>query len=79
MRIELACCTSVLLNEIADPKAKQVDVSQTYCLALMSSEKTDWGQVNRAILDRWSMSGLERIKKMAWSGKCFEGIGDNPK
>ena len=44
----------------------------TYRLALESSEKVDWSIVNRAIIKRWSMSGLHDIKKWAWSGKCFK-------
>ena len=72
IRIELGSCTNVLLDEIADKKAHQRDVAKTYRLALMSSEKTDWKIVNQAILRRWSLSGLKRIKKLAWSGSCFE-------
>lgn len=69
--VELFNCTQVLLREIAMPEAKQKDISTTYALALRSSDHTDWITVNRAIINRWSMSGLQRIKNMAWSGKCF--------
>lgn len=74
MPFELACCESVLLSEIANPAMKRRDVAKTYALALRSSEaKTmDWGKVNRAIIERWSFSALNWIKKAAWSGKCFE-------
>ena len=71
--IELCCCESVLLEEIADKRFKRNNVSQTYALALRSSEfdTIDWGKINRAIIERWSMSALIYIKERAWSGKCF--------
>ena len=50
----------------------QKQVAQTYALALRSSWPTDWPKVNKLIVDRWSASGLERIKKMAWSRSCFK-------
>jgi len=71
MKIELANCTQTLLSEIADKELKQKSVAKTYALALRSSEKVDWQTVNRAIIERWSIPGLEHIKKLAWSGKCF--------
>ena len=72
MKIELMDCTNVLLREIADKRFKQRIVAKTCALALRSSYPTDWPVVNDAIIKRWSMSGLERIKAMAWSGKCFD-------
>ena len=69
-KIELACCTETLLNEIAQGATRNA-VAQTYRLAMQSSTPTDWPRVNRAILSRWSVSGLNWIKKRAWSGKCF--------
>lgn len=70
-RIELCCCTEVLLGEIADKRMKRRDIAQTYLLAMRSSEPTDWGQVNRAIIARWSKSALIWIKTQAHSEKCF--------
>lgn len=70
--MELACCTGTLLNDISIPEMTKRSLAQTYALALRSSEKTDWKIVNEAIIKRWSMSTLKDIKKMAWSGKCFE-------
>ncbi len=71
--IELACCEMVLLNEIGIPEMKQKQIAQTYRLALESSERDsiDWRKVNAAIIARWSVAGLNRIKSLAWSGKCF--------
>jgi hypothetical protein len=71
MIIELCNCTEVLLREIGMKEIKQKDIACTYSLALRSSDPTDWKSVNEAIVKRWSMSGLNRIKDMAWSNKCF--------
>ena len=71
MIIELMDCTNVLLDEIANKQFKQRDIAMTYALSLQSNDPTDYKKVNRAIIDRWSKSGLNRIKEMAWSGKCF--------
>jgi len=72
--IELACCTSTLLREIEDKTFKQKDIAKTYALAIRSSEDTEWWKVNRTIVKRWSVSGLNRIKQLAWSGKVFERV-----
>jgi len=71
MTIELFDCTNVLLREIAMIEANQKDIAITYSLALKSTDPTDWKKVNRVIINRWGKSGLERIKKIAWSGRCF--------
>lgn len=75
MHMELAACESTLLGEIAMPEMKRKSIAKTYCLALRSSERDriDWGKVNRAIIARWSVAGLNWIKEQAHSGKCFEG------
>jgi hypothetical protein len=69
--IELACVESVIENEIAQG-LNQKQIAQTYALALRSSWPTDWKRVNEAIIKRWSFAGLNRIKNLAWSGKCFK-------
>jgi hypothetical protein len=68
--IELACVESVIENEIAKG-LNQTQIAQTYALGLRSSWPTDWKRVNEAIIKRWSFAGLNRIKNLAWSGKCF--------
>jgi len=72
MIIELVDCTNVLLREISDKEFKRKNVAKTYALALKSSYPTDWARVNKAIIKRWSLSALEYIKNLAWSGRCFE-------
>jgi hypothetical protein len=69
MMFELCNCTNVLLNEISHKEIKQKDVAITYRFALKSSDQTDWESVNQAIIKRWSMAGLKRIKDMAWKLK----------
>ena len=69
--IELMDVENVIENEIKQ-KCNQKQIAMTYALGLRSSWPTDWKRVNRMIIERWSIRGLERIKKMALSGKCFE-------
>lgn len=69
-RMELQCVEMVIENEI-EQGCTQNQIAQTYALGLRSSWPTDWKRVNQAIIKRWSVSGLNRIKKLAWSGKCF--------
>jgi hypothetical protein len=73
--MHLVCCTWVICNEI-EQGLTQKDIALTYAMALRSAtakaDIPDWETINRAIIKRWSMSGLERIKKRAWgivSGK----------
>lgn len=63
---ELADCTNFILGEIADKGMKQRDIAATYALCLRSSKIKDWAKINAAIIERWSISGLERIKTQAW-------------
>lgn len=69
--IEITCVEGVIENEIAQGLT-QKQIAQTYALALCSSWPTDWAKVNKMIVDRWSFSGLNRIKNLAWSGKAFD-------
>lgn len=69
-RINMVCCTEVILNEVSHKEITQRDVALSYALAIKSqmqgADKPDWGKINRAIIARWSMPGLERIKKGAF-------------
>lgn len=66
----MMCVEDCIENEIARG-CTQRQVAQSYALALQSSWPTDWKRVNEAIARRWP-KGLERIKRLAWSGKCFQ-------
>lgn len=73
-RINLVCCTDVICNEVAQGLS-QKDIALTYAMAIKSqaqgADKPDWSTINGAILARWKMSGLERIKARAI--KILEG------
>jgi len=68
MKVELCCCEWVLFNELSIKEIKQKDIALTYRMAMESSEAVDWEKVNKAIINRWSFSGLKRVKHMAWKG-----------
>lgn len=63
---ELVNITQTILREIENTKMKQAQVALTYSLAIKSKEAINWTAINQAIINRWSESGLERIKAMAW-------------
>lgn len=69
-RLVLAQCERVLLEEIASAEFKRRDVALTYRLAMFSGETVDWTRVNRAIVMRWSPSGLQYIKRLAWNTRA---------
>lgn len=72
--VSMVDCEATLLREIADPQMTKRDVSQSYLLAMKSTESTqiNWGNVNRAIMERWSKTALIWIKQNAHNGKCFD-------
>lgn len=74
MRIGMVQCEKALMDEIADVKMTRRDVAKTYALTIKSPEFGDinFDRVNQAIIARWSRSGLEWIKKQAWTGDCFD-------
>ena len=63
--VEMACCTPTLLQQISMREVTQPMLAETYAMAMLSSEETDWRAVNEAIIARWSFSGLNRVKTMA--------------
>jgi len=76
VQINLICCTQVICDQVAVRQATQKDVALSYAMAIKSAaqkaDDPDWKAINGAILARWKMSGLERIKKRAFdilSGK----------
>lgn len=62
MSIQMVDPQGQLLREVAD----RDDVALTYAFALRQAGEIDWPLVNRAILDRWSLSALKHIKERAW-------------
>jgi hypothetical protein len=43
-----------------------VPYAEAIAVSLAEQEKVNWERVNTAIVDRWSASGLARIKNAAW-------------
>jgi hypothetical protein len=74
-RIVLADPEGYLLEEIANPAMKRLDVAKTYRLILASGDqdRVIWRTVNTAVIDRWSVSALDWIKQFAWK----MGAGDD--
>lgn len=67
MRITLAQPTETILREIAQAEMKRTDVAMTYAMCLtMADDYVDWPSINAAIIERWSRSGLEWVKREAW-------------
>ena len=59
--------TDILISEIMDKKLRRKDIARTYRTAMeIQRDKTDWRKVNQSIIDRWSVSALNYIKKLAW-------------
>ena len=72
LRIEMVDPEKLILEEIADPKITRNSVALTYAFCLRQGWGTAIGrEVNRAIIDRWSLSALDYIKKRAWG--IYEG------
>jgi hypothetical protein len=54
---------------IDDKRNKQADVAREYAVLLRTDENepvVDWPRINIAIVDRWSMFGLYKVKRLAW-------------
>ena len=67
---EIACVELVVENEIKQG-CNQRQIAQTYALGMRSTWPTDWARVNAMIEQRWP-KGLDRVKQLAHSGKCFQ-------
>lgn len=69
IRTNLICCTDTICDGVA-MGLPQNDIALTYALAIKShaqgEDVPDWTKINGAILEKWKMSGLERIKKRAF-------------
>lgn len=66
MKAELLGAEKIILQEIADKALHQKDVALTYAYLLRQGHR-DFSEIHRAIVERWSRSGLDRVKKMAWN------------
>jgi hypothetical protein len=72
IRAELVDSQGVILREIADERMTRDSVALTYAFCLRQSfdprsrDVVDFATVNRAIMERWSLSALKYIKTKAW-------------
>ena len=62
----MSATTAILLNSIEYEGNTQADVAQRYAWAIQRGD-VDWRAVNEAIIERWSKSGLDRVKRVAWN------------
>ena len=71
VQINLVCCTQVICDQVGEKQATQKDIALSYAMAIKSAaqkaDEPNWRAINEAILARWKMSGLERIKKRAFN------------
>ena len=64
--VEMANPQAVILREIQEYKLPQKDVALTYAFCIRQANEVDFRIVNYAIVERWSISAVERVKRMAW-------------
>ncbi len=66
MRVKLANPEQMILREIADPKFTRDSIALTYAFCIRQRDQVNIQIINRAIMERWSESALEYIKRKAW-------------
>jgi len=44
----------------------QLDVAMLYVKLLLQSKRVPWEKIHSLIINRWSMTGLKRVKRLAW-------------
>lgn len=55
-----------LADYILNSKPTQAEVIPYYATLLRDGQRRRWGELNAAIISRWSLTGLKRIKREAW-------------
>lgn len=56
-----------VIEAIHNPRCTRDDVAVEYATALRAyGPSGGWADINKEILDRWSMAGLRYIKEKAW-------------
>lgn len=70
LEVFMVGCVGVILNEIKQG-CTQKQIALSYAFAINTDaakvETVDWVAINTAITERWSKTGLERVKTMAWA------------
>lgn len=57
---------SDFLNKLKEEKVTRDDIVPLYAQGIYWKEFVDWVKINKAIMDKWSKSGLIYIKHKAW-------------
>ena len=52
---------------IEDQNGTVVQAARVYKKMILRPNSYEWREINTAIIERWSVTGLERIKQLAWS------------
>lgn len=66
VNVEIVNVQGLILQEIGDRRIKRNSVALTYAFCIKQRDECDFGVINRAIIGRWSESGLRYIKERAW-------------
>jgi len=64
----LDACEKCISHMLKDKKTTIAEIAFPYSMTIIAHE--DFGDIksiNRAIINRWSMTALEKIKKQAWA------------
>ena len=68
--------TDVLIAAAENKDYRRAQVAALYAVAIAyDSGHVEWPAANKAILERWSLAGLEWIKQRAWAGVKANGHG----
>jgi len=65
------------ISHIIINKGKQADVARAYAKGLRNIDNTNWQAVNQMIVERWSETGLKKVKEQAWKIKEKIAIADD--
>jgi hypothetical protein len=66
MRVDMVDPQGTIMRDIEDPRMTRDDVAMTYAFCIRQAGEIDFAAINRAIVDRWSLSALEYVKTRAW-------------
>lgn len=66
MEIRLMCVDAAIADELADPKCTKKQIAESYALAIAMGDHPKWDAINKAIIDRWGLAGLQAVKRLAW-------------
>lgn len=67
-KIKKIDCESWIFRLLADKKMTIPHLFNPYAFSITTHrESTDISRINKAIIERWSMSALDRIKTAAWA------------